>query len=145
MKWVAGIGCAAGGLLLSVASFSFAPSSGKPSLASLAAADDASDEAAAKKLFRERILPALKQHCYECHSAKADEVKGHLRVDTREGLRKGGDNGPAVVPGDVGESFLLKTISYREDDYKMPPRGKLDEALLEDFERWVKWGAPDDR
>lgn len=107
--------------------------------------DEKSDEAAAKKLFREEILPALKQHCYECHSAKSDDVKGNLRVDTREGLRKGGDNGPAVVPGDVEKSFMLKAMSYREDDYKMPPRGKLDDELLEAFQRWVKLGAVDDR
>lgn len=106
---------------------------------------DKADDPIAKKLFRERILPALKDHCYECHSAKSDELKGNLRVDTRDGLRKGGDNGPAVVPGEVDKSFLLKAMSYREDDYKMPPRGKLDDDLLEDFQRWIKLGAPDDR
>jgi len=105
---------------------------------------DKSDDAAGKKLFRERIRPALKEHCYECHSAKSDELKGNLRLDSREGWLKGGDNGPAIVPGDVEKSFLLKTMSYREDDYKMPPRGKLDEELLGDFERWVKLGAQDD-
>lgn len=98
-----------------------------------------------KKLFREKILPALKDHCFECHSAKSEDLKGNLRLDTREGLRKGGDNGPAVTPGDPDKSFLLRTMSYREDDYKMPPRGKLDDELLADFQRWVKLGAPDDR
>ena len=145
MRRVVRMGCAAGWLLLSVSLFGRAPSPGPLPIERLAAADEPRDDAAAKKLFRERILPALKQHCYECHSAKSDEVKGNLRVDTREGLRKGGDNGPAVVPGDVEASFLLKAISYREDDYKMPPRGKLDEGLLQDFERWVELGAADDR
>lgn len=103
------------------------------------------DEQAALRLFDERILPALKQHCFECHSAKAEEVRGNFRADTKEGLRKGGDNGPAIMPGDPERSFLLRTMSYKEDDYKMPPRGKLDDELLADFARWIKAGAPDSR
>src|SRR5262245_44059174 len=97
---------------------------------------DDPDKKVAETLFQERVLPAMKQHCYECHSAKSEELKGNLRVDTRMGLRKGGDNGPAVVPGDERASFLLKALSYKLDDYKMPPRGKLDDELLADFERW---------
>lgn len=112
--------------------------------ASVAQAEEKVDDVG-KKLFREKILPALKDHCFECHSAKSDDLKGNLRLDTREGLRKGGDNGPAVAPGDPDKSFLLRAMSYREDDYKMPPRGKLDDELLADFQRWVKLGAPDDR
>lgn len=105
----------------------------------------AKDDPAALRLFDERILPALKQHCFECHSEKAEELRGNFRADTKEGLRKGGDNGPAVVPGEPERSFLLRTMSYKEDDYKMPPRGKLDDELLADFERWIKAGAPDSR
>ena len=97
------------------------------------------------ELFRKKILPVLEQHCYECHSAKADDLKGNLRLDTREGMLKGGDNGPAVKPGDVEDSFLFKAMSYKEDDYKMPPKGKLPDEVLKDFERWIKIGAPDPR
>lgn len=102
----------------------------------------ADDGPTAEKLYRERVLPILRDHCYECHSAKSDDLKGNLRVDTRAGLLKGGDNGPAVAPGEPERSFLLRAMSYREDDYKMPPRGKLDDELLADVERWIKLGAP---
>ena len=96
-------------------------------------------------LFRKKIAPALKQHCFECHSKEAEEVKGELLLDSREGLRRGGPNGPAVVPGDVEASFLIRSIRYKEDDYKMPPRGWLDDELIRDFEAWVKLGAEDGR
>jgi len=95
--------------------------------------------------FTKKILPVLVQHCYECHSAEADEVRGNLRVDTRQGLRSGGDNGPAVVPGEPEESFLLSAIKYQEDDYQMPPNGKLSDEIIAAFEKWIKAGAPDPR
>jgi cytochrome c553 len=102
-------------------------------------------EAAGNDLFEKKIRPVLVKHCYKCHSADADEIKGNLRVDTKEGLLKGGDNGPAIVPEDVENSFLLRAIRYQEDDYQMPPDGKLPDAVIADFEKWVKMGAPDPR
>lgn len=106
-------------------------------------ADEKPDERA--EYFRKKILPVLKEHCFECHSAEADDVKGKLRVDTREGLRLGGDNGAAVVPNDLEASFLWKAIQYTEDDYKMPPRGKLEDQVLDDFRKWITAGAVDPR
>ncbi len=105
--------------------------------------DKEKDESLA--LFRKKIEPALKQHCFECHSKDAEEVKGELLLDSREGLRRGGPNGPAVGPGDVEASFLIRSIRYKEDDYKMPPRGRLDDDVIRDFEAWVKSGAEDGR
>lgn len=99
----------------------------------------------ALKLFDQTILPTLKEHCFECHSATATEIKGDLRLDSREGLRRGGSNGAGVVPGEPEKSFVLKALSYREDDYKMPPRGKLDDELLQAFKKWIEAGAPDSR
>lgn len=101
--------------------------------------------AAADKFFNEKIGPVLTKNCYKCHSAKADEVQGNLLLDTREGIRKGGDNGPAIVPGDVEKSFLLRAIKYLEDDYQMPPSGKLSDEIIADFVKWVEMGAPDPR
>lgn len=106
-------------------------------------ADDKPDAQA--EFFRKKILPVLKEACFECHSAEADDLKGNLRVDTRDGLRMGGDNGPAVVPQDLEASFLWKTIQYMEDDYKMPPKGKMDDKVLEDFRKWITDGAVDPR
>lgn len=95
--------------------------------------------------FQKKVLPVLKKHCYECHSAAADEIKGNLRVDTREGLLEGGNNGEAIVPGKVDEGFLLPVLRYEEDDYQMPPEGKLSDEVIADIKKWIEMGAPDPR
>jgi hypothetical protein len=91
-----------------------------------------------KTLFDKSVRPLLERKCYECHSAKADEVKGNLRLDSLEGILKGGDNGPAVIAGDIENSFLLRAIRYQEDDYQMPPSGKLPDGDIAAVEAWVK-------
>ena len=48
--------------------------------------------------FEKKIRPVLVEHCYKCHSASSEKVKGELVLDTREGIRKGGESGHAVVP-----------------------------------------------
>ncbi|WP_425616724.1 c-type cytochrome domain-containing protein [Anatilimnocola sp. NA78] len=92
----------------------------------------------ADQLFTKKIRPLLESKCFDCHSAKAEEVKGGLKLDTLEEILKGGPNGPAVVPGDVENSFLLKAIRYQEADYQMPPAGKLSDEQIQLFEQWVK-------
>jgi hypothetical protein len=97
--------------------------------------------------FEKKIRPVLVEHCYQCHSALAEnnkKLKAGLLLDTRAGLMKGGDSGPAVVPGKVQESLLLKALRYT-DETRMPPKGKLPDAVIADFETWVKMGAPDPR
>ncbi|MFO0906333.1 MAG: c-type cytochrome domain-containing protein [Pirellulales bacterium] len=123
-----------------------------PLALSRAAADSRSTPAAAtldmskaeqQAFFKKKVEPVLRDHCYGCHSSEAKELKGELRLDTHEGLRKGAANGPAIVPGDPDASFLLRSMRYTEDDYKMPPRGKLDDDILRDLETWIKSGAED--
>ena len=90
----------------------------------------------------------LSEKCYKCHSEKSAKVKGGLLLDTREGTRRGGDSGPAVVPGSLDDSILIEAIRYTNKDFAMPPEksgGKLPEAVIKDFETWVKMGAPDPR
>ena len=97
--------------------------------------------------FENKIRPILVEQCQSCHSeaaAKAGKLKGNLKLDTREGLLKGGDNGPALVAGKPGESLLLKTLKY-DGDIQMPPTGKLDAKIVADFEKWIAAGAPDPR
>src|SRR5262245_2027370 len=67
------------------------------------AADDAGT-----KFFREKIEPVLKAECYRCHSVEATEIQGGLLLDSRASARRGGDTGPAVVPGKVKESLLIQ-------------------------------------
>lgn len=62
------------------------------SVSSLRAADT---ESAGVEFFEKRIRPVLVQHCYKCHSGETAEPKGGLRVDSREGLRRGGESGAA--------------------------------------------------
>ncbi|MBI5773893.1 MAG: DUF1549 domain-containing protein [Verrucomicrobia bacterium] len=100
------------------------------------------------EFFEKKIRPVLNDKCYKCHSAEADKVKGGLLVDTREGIRTSGDNGHAVVPGDVKNSLLLKALRYDDPDLQMPPEkngGKLPAEVIADFEKWIAMGAPDPR
>jgi hypothetical protein len=94
--------------------------------------------------FEKKIRPVLVDKCYSCHSAKAEKLRGELRLDTREGTRKGGMRGPAVVPGDPKESLLIQAINHKDDLLKMPKQ-KLPDDVIADFETWVKMGAPDPR
>jgi len=95
--------------------------------------------------FEKRIRPLLATHCYECHSAESDDLAGELLVDSRATLHRGGANGPAIVPGDVDHSLIIKAVRYDNEDLQMPPDGKLSEAEIRDLEEWVRMGAPDPR
>ncbi len=93
--------------------------------------------------FESKIRPLLADHCYSCHSAKAEKLKGGLYVDSLEGLLKGGDTGPALVPGDAEKSLLIKAVHYTDADLQMPPKGKkLSDRQITDLTQWVKAGAP---
>jgi hypothetical protein len=93
------------------------------------------------EFFEKKIRPVLSDHCFECHSAQAKKLKGDLRLDTREGLLKGGTSGPAVVPGNPQTSLLLRAIRWGDDELKMPPRKKLPDEVLRDFTAWIQKGA----
>lgn len=102
--------------------------------------------AADLKFFENKIRPVLVQHCYKCHSVTGKKSEGGLLVDSRDALRKGGDRGPAVVPGKPAESWLLTAMSHEDDDLKMPPKkDRLPKEVLADFRQWIKSGAADPR
>ena len=99
---------------------------------------------AQREFFEQRIRPMLANECYECHGAK--KQKGKLRVDSRDGLLKGGSSGPALVPGDAKKSLLIQSIRHDDPDSAMPKdRPKLSDAVIADFVKWVNDGAPDPR
>ncbi|MEO2029309.1 MAG: DUF1549 domain-containing protein [Fuerstiella sp.] len=102
-------------------------------------AKNVSDEA----FFQTTVLPILQQHCYECHSHGAKKAKGGLVLDSRSGWAKGGETGPAIVPGKPNKSLLISAIRY--EDYEMPPTGRLPEELIRKIERWIADGAHDPR
>ncbi|QDU23653.1 PSD1 and planctomycete cytochrome C domain-containing protein [Urbifossiella limnaea] len=96
--------------------------------------------ARADDAFESKVRPVLAEHCYACHSAAAKKAKGGLTLDTPDGIRKGGDSGPAVVPKDA-TSLLLKAVEYHPDAPAMPPKGKLPDRAVADLRSWVKAGA----
>jgi Protein of unknown function (DUF1553)/Protein of unknown function (DUF1549)/Planctomycete cytochrome C len=98
-----------------------------------------------EEFFEKKIRPVLVEKCYLCHSASSKPPMGGFRLDARETLLKGGDRGPAIVPGDPEKSLLIQAISYRHLDLKMPPNGKLPDEQIADLIDWVKMGAPDPR
>lgn len=97
------------------------------------------------EFFEKHVRPILVSRCYECHSTDADEVRGGLRLDSREGWVAGGDSGPAIVPSKPDESLLIAAIRYEDDSTAMPPKGKLPAAEIEILTQWVQRGAPDPR
>jgi hypothetical protein len=90
------------------------------------------------KLFKDSVRPLLERKCFQCHSEKADELKGNLKLESLETILKGGDQGPAIVAGDVENSFLLRAIRYQVEDFQMPPAGKLPDDDVALIEKWVK-------
>ena len=96
--------------------------------------------------FERKIRPVLSDKCYQCHSATSEKIKGGLRVDTKEGLLRGGDTGPAIVAGAPEKSLLIQAVHYTDKDLQMPPGDKpLSPQEIRDLETWVKMGAPDPR
>ncbi len=93
--------------------------------------------------FESKVRPVLVEHCYRCHS-KATKQRGGLVLDSREGLRKGGDSGPALVPGKSKISLIARAVRYTEE-LRMPPKGKLPDAVVADLEKWIDSGAVDPR
>jgi hypothetical protein len=107
----------------------------------LAQPADADDQV----LFQQRVQPLLERRCYECHSHRAKELRGSLTLDSRSGWVKGGDSGPAIVPGKPDESLLIKAVRRTSKDLQMPPAEKLKEDEIELLVEWVRRGAIDPR
>ena len=100
------------------------------------------DGAASAEFFEKKIRPVLVDRCYSCHSATAPKVKGGLRLDSLEEALKGGDTGPAFVPGNPDKSLLVEAVSYKNVDFRMPPKGRLPADQIADLTEWVRRGAP---
>src|SRR5437763_473665 len=67
-------------------------------------------------LFEAKVRPVLMERCYKCHSAGAPKLKGKLRLDSIETMRRGGESGTAaVVPGKPEESLLVTAIRQEEE------------------------------
>lgn len=96
--------------------------------------------------FEKDAAPVFIRRCLECH--KGTEPSGGLSLESGDGLRKGGDSGPVVVPGRPNDSLLMQRIH----DTEMPPAQKgipqsLQPAEIRSLEQWIAEGAkwPDGR
>jgi len=113
---------------------------------SISSAVAAQPTPAERDFFENKIRPILAHDCYKCHSQQAEKVKGGLLLDSREGVLKGGNTGPAVIPFNPDKSLLIQAVRYTNEDLQMPPKGeKLSAAQVADLVTWVKMGAPDPR
>ena len=94
-------------------------------------------------VFERVVRPVLEGTCGKCHGA--EKASGGLRLDSRAAFLEGGDSGPAVVPGDPGNSLLIQAIRH-EDGLAMPPKQpKLSGEIIAGFVSWVELGLPDPR
>jgi hypothetical protein len=89
--------------------------------------------------FERKVRPVLVESCGSCHSGA--KTRGGLSLGSRAGALRGGDSGPAVVPGDPERSLLLKAVRHATAELKMPPKGKLSDAVVADLTTWVRRGA----
>ena len=98
------------------------------------------------EFFEKDIRPILVDHCYDCHGP--DEASGNLRLDQKAGWKRGGERGPAIVPGDPSSSLLIRAVSWQDAELKMPPEdagGKLSAAEIRALTIWIRRGAVDPR
>lgn len=88
------------------------------------------------------VKPLLASRCFSCHSALRQ--KSDLRLDTADFIRKGGELGPAIVPGESEESALIHAVTGSEGMTRMPPDGDgaaLEPGQVELLKRWIDQGA----
>jgi hypothetical protein len=93
----------------------------------------------AVEFFETKIRPVLVEHCQSCHGPKKQQAG--LRLDSRAAVLAGSDGGPVLVPGQPEQSLLIRMVAH-QSKVKMPPKGKLPQAAIDDLTAWVKMGAP---
>ena len=104
-----------------------------------------SKDATALKFFETSVRPLLAAECYDCHGP--DKAKSGLRLDHLDLILKGGDTGPALVPGKVQDSLLIEAVRRDDPDFAMPPKKELTADQVAILEKWIENGAvwPDEQ
>lgn len=91
------------------------------------------------EFFESQIRPLLVESCFHCHT---DDEKGGLRLDSRERMLKGGESGPAIVPGNPDASLLIRAVRHAEGAPKMPKDDpRLTDAQVAALAEWIRSGA----
>lgn len=91
--------------------------------------------------YAKNVQPILADRCYSCHGA--EKQKGDLRLDSPEGIKKGGKNGSILTPGNLAKSSLYSlTLLPAGDDDRMPAKGDpLTQAQTDALREWIVAGA----
>jgi len=90
------------------------------------------------EFFERNIRPVLSSRCYQCHTGLKS---GGLRLDSRQNILKGGNDGPVAVPGHPEQSLLMQAISHTHERIRMPlGSAKLDDQTIDNFKRWIQDG-----
>ena len=91
--------------------------------------------------FTRDIKPILQVSCVRCHARGRD--RGGFSIETRERMLKGGDDGPALVPGDSASSHLIALVAGLDPDEVMPKKGsRLTSEQVGLLRAWIDQGAP---
>ena len=93
-----------------------------------------------REFFEKRIRPILANNCFACHGPHAGDGQAGLRLDSLDGMVRGGRSGPAIVPGRADQSLLIHAVNH-DTTLQMPPKAKLPIADVTDLARWVDAGA----
>ena len=101
--------------------------------------ESARADAAPEEFFERNVRPVLAGSCVKCHGEK--KQSGGLRLDSREAMLKGGETGPAIVPGNPQGSLLIKAVRHADEDLKMPPNKPLPRASQDELAAWIASGA----
>lgn len=90
--------------------------------------------------FQSEVLPILESKCVGCHGP--DDHFNNLRLDSKEGILKGGKNGKVVVAGEPEKSPMYVRTSLPPDDLDvMPAEGEpLTAEQVETIRRWIAEG-----
>src|SRR5579863_3642353 len=96
------------------------------------------------EFFEKHVRPVLRRECLGCH--REGKASGSLALDSRAGWTRGGDSGPAIVPGKPDDSLLIRAVRHQEDGLKMPAKApKLADDVIQALETWIQQGAADPR
>ena len=89
--------------------------------------------------FSKEIKPIFEASCVNCHGRGKE--KSGFRLDTRETTLKGGDSGPAVIPGKSAESLLIALVQGFDPDNTMPKKGsRLTPEQIGVLRAWIDQG-----
>jgi hypothetical protein len=93
--------------------------------------------AAERTTFERDVRPILKTYCLDCHGGE-EKVQARLDLRLKRFAEKGGDSGPAIVPGNPADSLLIERLKAGE----MPPgEKKVPPEQIAVIEKWIAEGA----